>query len=288
MDYADGGDLQTKVQCQRNYFPEFQIIDWFTQICLAIKYIHDRKIIHRDLKSQNIFLMRNNTIKLGDFGIAKCLSYTLEQAQTITGTPYYLSPEIVQSKPYSFKSDIWSLGILLYEMCALNMPFNADNLPKLSLNIIKGQFSQIPSHYSKDLKLLVSSLLQVDQDKRPSVNEILNMAIIKKRIKQYLSEMKFNSELSNTIIRNKFNQIQSVFNEQSNTEDNGLVESYDGGKTQEPKYFYLIKSPSNERGKISEINKLIKINATPENKKTDLKNIKNVLEKHKYVLYKFI
>ncbi len=74
MDFAEAGDLQSRIHSQKNYFPESQILDWFTQICLALKHIHDRKILHRDLKSQNLFLTKSNTIKLGDFGIAKCLS----------------------------------------------------------------------------------------------------------------------------------------------------------------------------------------------------------------------
>jgi len=103
---------------------EALILNWFTQICLAIKHCHDRKILHRDLKAQNIFLTENDIVKLGDFGIAKVLKNTVEHAVTIVGTPYYLSPEIIQNTPYSFKSDIWSLGVLLYEMCALKPPFN--------------------------------------------------------------------------------------------------------------------------------------------------------------------
>jgi NIMA (never in mitosis gene a)-related kinase len=129
MDYADGGDLQGRIKDkykqkertggQLQYWGEDHVLNWFTQICLALKHVHDRKILHRDLKSQNIFLTKNNMIKLGDFGIARVLSETKSKAKTVVGTPYYLSPEIIQSKPYSFKSDIWSLGVLLYEMCAL-------------------------------------------------------------------------------------------------------------------------------------------------------------------------
>ena len=120
MDYADGGDLKSKIASQKGkFFEETQIIDWLTQISLAIKHIHDRKILHRDLKSQNIFLTKNGLIKLGDFGIAKCLNFTMEMAKTFIGTPFYLSPEIFQNLPYSFK-----LGILFYEMCSLLMPFD--------------------------------------------------------------------------------------------------------------------------------------------------------------------
>ncbi len=128
MDYADGGDLQTKIKDKHKdkqktgrleYFGEDQVLNWFTQICLAMKHVHDRKILHRDLKSQNVFLTKKGFVKLGDFGIARVLSNTKSKAKTVVGTPYYLSPEIIESQPYNFKSDIWSLGVLLYEMCAL-------------------------------------------------------------------------------------------------------------------------------------------------------------------------
>lgn len=177
-DYADGGDLQTKIKQQKGkWFPENTILDWFTQICLALKHIHDKKILHRDLKSQNIFLTESGMIKLGDFGIAKCLECTWQKAMTVVGTPYYLSPEIVNNKPYSFKSDIWSLGVLLYEMSSLKMPFDATSLPMLSLKIIKGQYNPLPLSFSKDLRNLVSLMLIVDQNKRPSINEILSKFI---------------------------------------------------------------------------------------------------------------
>lgn len=120
----------------------------FTQICLAIKHIHDRKILHRDLKSQNVFMTRSGIAKLGDFGIAKVLSSTADNAKTIVGTPYYLSPEIIENKPYNFKSDIWSLGVLLYEMCALKPPFNGASLHILALQIVRGVYQPLPAHYS--------------------------------------------------------------------------------------------------------------------------------------------
>ena len=82
-------------------YTEDQILDWFVQMALAIKHIHDRKILHRDLKTQNIFMTQNGQIKIGDFGIARVLQHTYDCAQTAIGTPYYLSPEICQEKPYN-------------------------------------------------------------------------------------------------------------------------------------------------------------------------------------------
>ena len=181
MDYADGGDLKKKIMSQKGrFFEETQIVDWLTQISLAMKHIHDRKILHRDLKSENIFLSKNGLIKLGDFGISKCLNFTLDKAKTFIGTPFYLSPEIVQNIPYSFKSDIWSLGVLLYEMCALKMPFDAKNLIVLSLKISRGHYNPLPIHFSNDLKNLCYLLLSTDQDKRPNINAVLSKPYLNK------------------------------------------------------------------------------------------------------------
>ncbi|KAA6362949.1 MAG: putative protein kinase domain protein [Streblomastix strix] len=113
MDYADGGDLFQRIQKQKGQFmPEDEILNYFVQIYLAIKHVHDRKILHRDIKLQNIFLTSKNIVKLGDFGISRMLSSTREMAKTVIGTPYYLSPEICKDEKYSFKSDIWSVKVV--------------------------------------------------------------------------------------------------------------------------------------------------------------------------------
>jgi NIMA (never in mitosis gene a)-related kinase len=98
-------------------------------------------------------------VKLGDFGIARILKKTMEKAKTMVGTPYYISPEIIEGKSYTFQTDIWSLGVILYELCALQPPFNADSLHFLALNIVKGQYKPIPTMYSKELKNLLAQLL---------------------------------------------------------------------------------------------------------------------------------
>jgi len=139
-------------------------------------------------------------IKLGDFGIARVLSSTRENARTMVGTPYYLSPEIINGKPYNFKSDIWSLGVILYELCALRPPFDASSLSFLAMKIAKGQYSPLPQVFSKELKNLVATLLQVDPTKRPTTNNILTMPIIQGRIKSFLSESIRIKEFSHTIL----------------------------------------------------------------------------------------
>ena len=151
-EYADGGNLSEKIRMQNNKpFSESEILDYFTQICLALKYIHERKVIHRELKSDKIFLMKNGMIKLGGFDIYNILNNLK--------IPYYMSPEILVDKPYDSKADIWSLGVLLYEMMAFKMPFNANTLPILSIRLIRGIYTPISSIYSKELREIVSKCL---------------------------------------------------------------------------------------------------------------------------------
>ncbi len=101
---------------------------WFAQLCLGVKHIHSKKVIHRDIKLQNVLLTSKDEIKLGDFGISKLLESTGDFAKTSLGTPYYLSPEICSGKEYNTKTDVWMLGCLLYELCALRKPFEGDSL----------------------------------------------------------------------------------------------------------------------------------------------------------------
>lgn len=155
MAYCDGGDLADKIRervavleqlagdatadRRRAYFDISQILDWFVQMAMAIKYLHQQRILHRDLKTSNIFLTTENVIKLGDFGIAKTLDSTLDQAKTVVGTPYYMSPEVCENKPYSYSSDVWSLGCVLYEMCALKHAFDAPNIISLIFTIVRNE-----------------------------------------------------------------------------------------------------------------------------------------------------
>ena len=150
------------------HFSEETILEWFAQMCMALFYLHERRILHRDLKTQNIFL-KNGRIRLGDFGIAKVLDSTKDFANTCIGTPYYMSPELFKNKPYSYESDIWSLGCVLYEMCNLRHAFDAQSLNGLALKILRGSFPTTNSMYSKELRNLIGKMLAQKKSQRPTI-----------------------------------------------------------------------------------------------------------------------
>jgi NIMA (never in mitosis gene a)-related kinase len=197
MDYCEGGDLSDRIKqmrTQRKSFSEEQVLRWFTQAILALKYIHDGKILHRDLKSGNFFLSKSGNMKLGDFGIAKVLECTAACAQTQIGTPYYLSPEICSGKPYSWGSDIWSMGCILYEMCARKVPFDASDLKSLIRKITSGPPPDIPSEYSTGLRNLGRELLAKNPDDRPQAQDVLKKPVIQEVVRRMLDEVKGDEE----------------------------------------------------------------------------------------------
>lgn len=185
-EYVEGQDLYTLIQKnlkEKIYFKETQILNWFSQICLGLKDIHDNKILHRDIKSKNIFMSKASYIaKIGDFGFAKILSHSLDQAVTTIGTPYYFSPEIINNSSYSFKSDVWSLGVLLFEMCMLKVPFQANSLNELTIKILEGKVPSISKKFSKEISSLIEGMLIVNEYKRMSLDDILNYPLIKSRV----------------------------------------------------------------------------------------------------------
>ena len=185
MEYADGGDLAKRIEAQaasKSHFREEQVLDWFVQICLALKHAHDRKILHRDLKPQNIFLTAKNYVRLGDFGISKVLTNTLSVASTCVGTPLYLAPELCEGKEYDVKADAWSLGAILYELCALQPPFTANTMPALIMRICGEAPPPISGDFSEATKALTMRLLDKDPTKRPRVHDVLAEPHIHSRI----------------------------------------------------------------------------------------------------------
>jgi serine/threonine protein kinase len=197
MEYADDGDLFQKIKKQQKnkmYTNEDEIWKIFIQCLRGLKALHDLHIMHRDLKSANVFLYKDNTAKLGDLNVSKVAKQGLGYTQT--GTPYYASPEVWQDKPYDFKSDIWSLGCVLYESIALKPPFRADDMEGLYKRVLRGIYPKIPKHFSKDLSMILKVMLRVNPGKRPTCTQILNTNIISSRL--------------NTLFPNELNETENI------------------------------------------------------------------------------
>ena len=273
-EYADDGDLNQKIEKlkkKKSPFTEKEIINYLVQICLALNHIHKKKIIHRDIKSGNIFLTKGGLVKLGDFGLSKGFKNTWEKAKSKVGTPYYLSPEIINSKPYNSKSDIWALGVLLYEMMTFKMPFNANSLPSLSLKILRGTYQYPSSYYSRDLINLVKQCLTIEPKKRPSAEMILKMNFIKNRICGYLNEINFNENLSMTVIK-KYKEKKEKKNIRLNNKKEISNKNKDNNEINKKVKinFNNNKNFDNDKGKI--INFFKKKNSTENNNIDNTKN----------------
>lgn len=176
MEYCDGGDLSGLIRRARQRqkpFSESEVLRLFTQAASALEYLHMNGILHRDLKPHNLFLTKGGHLKLGDFGIAKVLDCTMACAHTQVGTPAYLCPEVIQDRPYGRPADIWALGCILYEMCALERPFDCPSLIQLAQKVLKAKSPALPSAYSDFLRQLCDEMLSKAPEKRPSSAQIL-------------------------------------------------------------------------------------------------------------------
>lgn len=193
MEFADGGDLTTKIERHsksNTQLPDDVIWAYFIQTLDALSHLHKMKILHRDLKSANLFLTKEGCIKVGDLNVSKLAKAGLVKTQI--GTPYYMSPEIWSNKPYDARSDVWSAGCILYELCALRPPFRGRDLSELSKRILAGMYQPVSSVYSKDLQSVIAQCLQVTPSKRPTADELLSSPVLLKhrdRLKGVMADM---------------------------------------------------------------------------------------------------
>jgi len=212
MEYCGGGDLGSiirNIKASDGYFPENEVWNVLTQMCLALYRCHYNTdaapqpasilspesnnnktneglpqsfVLHRDIKPENIFLDVDkpySKIKLGDFGLAKLLDGDHPLATTYVGTPYYMSPEVLTDQPSTPASDIWSLGCVIYELCAKHPPFQAKSHLQLCQRVQEGKIKPLPSYYSHTLARTVAACLQISPSHRPTAATLLNLDIIK-------------------------------------------------------------------------------------------------------------
>ena len=224
MEFADDGDLESKIQKSiktKIPFDEKEIWNYLIQIIQGLKYLHENKVMHRDLKCANIFLMKNGTVKLGDLNVSKIVK--MGMCSTQTGTPYYASPEVWADKPYDYKSDIWSVGCIIYELCTLKPPFRGSNLDQLFRNvtkgiliflIFKGIYDPIPFQFSRELAMIINLMLQTNPNRRFSCEALLRNESVSKRMSNKVNmeeesnEMDRHAEFLATIkLPKNFNEI---------------------------------------------------------------------------------
>jgi len=205
MEYCDKGDLQALLKRARakglSSLPEGRVWPMLVQMALGLHYLHSKRILHRDFKTGNVFLKSTSdnartVLKIGDLGVAKLLG-TRSFAETTVGTPYYLSPELVNDTPYNSSSDMWALGVVLYEMVTLRRPFEAQNQCALILKIVRGEFPPIPSENASSCLIdIINRLLTLDPTRRPSARKLLGHATVQRELFSLGLELPHNVEHS--------------------------------------------------------------------------------------------
>ena len=183
MEFADAGDLQQRIAEQQRlntYFSEDFVWTMLLQVTQGLQHLHSLNIAHRDIKSANVFLFKDGSVKIGDFNVSKVTKDGMLQTQT--GTPYYASPEVWSVRPYDQKTDIWSRGCVVYEAAALCPPFRAGDLEALQRIITQGAVSALPMQFSHELQRLVTALLSVDPTRRPNCDAILRSPCVQRRM----------------------------------------------------------------------------------------------------------
>jgi len=198
MELCEGGDLHSKIRDRghkmgeplrsEKLMNEDEILDWTVQMSLALHYLHKRKILHRDIKPHNVFLTKALGVKIGDFGVARILDRSESLARTTVGTPYYMSPEVLRCRPYSYKSDCWALGCVLYELMCLQRPFEGRDMEDLKKRVCAGQYPMAPETFSEGLRELLYSLLQVDPKERPKPAQLLQLPVIQPYLKKFCED----------------------------------------------------------------------------------------------------
>jgi len=189
MAFAENGDLYSRIKKARkgSPIPTYQVLEWFTQATLALKYLHDLRILHRDLKTQNMFLTSEERLKIGDFGISRVLASTSAFARTMIGTPYYMSPEVCSERPYSLQSDIWALGCVLFELYELRVPFEAASIRDLMQKIIRANIPRALKACPSGQQLCADMMAR-NPSNRPTAAQVLERPLIQEQIRAMLKK----------------------------------------------------------------------------------------------------
>ena len=298
--FCEGGDLYQRIfQTQKNFFPEKTIINALVQLLLGLSYIHDKKIVHRDIKTKNIFIQNEHTLRIGDFGIAKIFNSNNQNnnknynINKMVGTPLYMAPECFkQNKKYSYKSDIWSLGCCIYEMCNLKHAFEGQFFPAVSVKISEGKRLPVNKIYSKELRNIIDYMLDLNMRNRPTIAFLLEKTFVRKYVGEYIIDFVNNyrkyeaNEEQINILKEQAEKFK-IFKVKLNPDNfNGYYINIDNNynnKTKED----IIYTDKNDEIKNAERNKRIKLDKKYFNKnekKEFLKTNDNLFEEKKSLL----
>jgi len=179
LECCEQGDLARVLESHREQgtvIPEQQLWVWFRQITDAVCCMHEHRVMHRDIKPNNIFVTTDGTAKIGDLGLSRFMSSQTMQVQSMVGTPCYMSPEVIRGLPYDFSSDVWGLGCLLYEMTALKVPFYSPKLNYYTLGkkITTCDYEPLPDSVSPAIRDTVGLLLRSEPQDRPTAQQLLD------------------------------------------------------------------------------------------------------------------
>ena len=290
MEYADHGDLFqliTEHKKTKTHFKEEDIWNTLIQLLNGLKTLHELNILHRDLKSANVFLFKNGVVKLGDLNVSKITRKGMGYTQT--GTPYYASPEVWKDKPYDSKSDIWSLGCVIYEMCALNPPFRAQTMEELFKRVIRGYYPDISNKYSKDLSEILKLMIQTEVGARPSCDELLKMPIIKQRIDYFNNKNNNGNELKeeNETLHKELLSTIKIPKNMSNLsrnlpKPNYISNSFDLNNSEHNNHKNNNNNISNNKFDFLNMNKNILLNKINNNKRiNNVNNLNNISSNNK-------
>ena len=183
LEFADAGDLRRHIKIrnhERQFLSESEVMLLFLQILIAMEHIHSNSMLHRDLKTANILITSAGMAKIADFGFSKQFEDTVSSAvaKTVCGTPYYMAPEMWKNSRYSSRAEVWSLGVILYELFALERPFVSENIKELMGEVCAGRYKPLPKKYSPEACALVAALLNLDAAKRPTALEVLKYPFV--------------------------------------------------------------------------------------------------------------
>ena len=203
-EFGDAGDLRRHIKSRApdKFFPEQDIWQIFVQILLAVNHIHSRRMLHRDIKSANVFLSSSGLVKMGDFGFSSQYDETVSGAvaASLVGTPYYLAPELWKGERYGKKADMWSVGIILYELIALKRPYEAPTFRDMKQMVVSTtEIPPLPDSFSTDLKDIVKKLLCTNPVERPDAAEVLRYPAVERYLGTFENKVKVTNGLSDDL-----------------------------------------------------------------------------------------